>query len=157
MSKSLQDLLNNKKFVTKLLKQNTEEDVRKLFFSEGIKITDENLKNLKNLCVEMIDQVKNMNDNELKNVAGGIDLNDLKDMSKNPVLMTTIAIAGIGLTKGLSNIKKEDSLVKKVLMPIASTFTGAIMGMGLGNLGVYYNEKLRNWAKNEIEELKAKI
>ncbi|MDR1364324.1 MAG: hypothetical protein LBJ32_01670, partial [Oscillospiraceae bacterium] len=99
-----------------------------------VEITDENLKNLKTLCSKIVDKLKDIDDNELKNVTGGGDFLDvahhLTSRTNNSNAITG-ALVGLGLSI-FYNYKDKKSFGKKAANVAMSTLAGAIIGYGSG-------------------------
>ncbi len=69
--------LENKEFVQKLLSMENENDVKKLFKDSGVEITGEDLAELAEILSGMAESMKNLSEDELKEIAGGkIPLSD---------------------------------------------------------------------------------
>ncbi|MDR1364269.1 MAG: hypothetical protein LBJ32_01370, partial [Oscillospiraceae bacterium] len=131
-------------FAVKLFEQKTEEDVRKLFSSEGVEITDENLKNLKTLCSEIVDKLKDIDKDELENVAGGGDFFDIAHLTSRASISNAVISGLVGLGFSVyndKNLKDEKSFGKRIADHAVKTLIGAAAGYAGGTAWQAVNVK----------------
>ncbi len=72
MEKNFETLMEDKKFVEKIMQMESKEEVKKAFEAEGVKITDEQLNSLGKFFNEIVEKLSTLNEDELQAVAGGI-------------------------------------------------------------------------------------
>ncbi len=72
MEKNFETLMEDQKFVEKIMQTESKEEVKKAFEAEGVKITDEQLNSLGKFFNEIIEKLSTLNEDELQAVAGGI-------------------------------------------------------------------------------------
>lgn len=73
-TEQIKALSEDKEFINELLIQETEEDVKKLFKSRGVELTDEDVEDLKNLTKMCIENKVELPEEILENVSGGAHL-----------------------------------------------------------------------------------
>lgn len=73
-TEQMKALSEDKEFINELLIQDTEEDVKKLFKSRGVELTDEDVEDLKNLTKMCIENKVELPEEILENVSGGAHL-----------------------------------------------------------------------------------
>ncbi len=71
MDEKIISKLEDKKFVEELLIQKNDDDVKKLFNSQGIEISDNEIDELGEVISEITKSMKSMSENELEGIAGG--------------------------------------------------------------------------------------
>jgi hypothetical protein len=138
MSKTLQDLLENKVFNEKLVAAQTEGEVRELFSGEGVEISDEQLENLRKLFSGLFQSLKTMDRDELENVVGGGALDMLKDASDATFDNMPVVGAAFGALAGLVT---GSGIKNRILNATIGALAGYTVGLGAGNVSESYSLK----------------
>ena len=81
----------DKEFINKLIIQETDEDVKKLFKSRGVGLTDEDVEDLKNLTKMCVENKVELPEEILENVSGGVSVK--KWLGKNWDKLAYVACA----------------------------------------------------------------
>ena len=81
----------DKEFINKLIIQETDEDVKKLFKSRGVELTDEDVEDLKNLTKMCVENKVELPEEILENVSGGVSVK--KWLGKNWDKLAYVACA----------------------------------------------------------------
>lgn len=117
----MKKLSEDKEFISELLVQETEEDVKNLFKSRGIELTDEDIQDLKTLTMMCIKNKIELPEEILENISGGAYVKEW--LGKNWDKLIYIACA-LGLTKVLMDeIKRVSDSANMVLNNIDETIT----------------------------------
>ncbi len=72
MEKNFETLMEDQKFVEKIVQMESKEEVKKAFEAEGVKITDEQLDSLGKMFNEIVGKLSTLNEDELQAIAGGV-------------------------------------------------------------------------------------
>jgi hypothetical protein len=134
----LKDLLQQKDFVEELAKSNSDEEMRDIFKSKGVDITDDEIEGIKELFNETAKEIEKLSPEEIEElkVSGG-GAKDILDTVKGSADIIG-AVAGLIGGSAHSLIKNKDnedlSTGKKILNAVVEGLTGAAAGFGLGTV-----------------------
>ncbi len=165
MEKNFETLMEDKKFVEKIVKMESKEEVKKAFESEGVKITDEQLNSLGKMFNEIAEKLSTLNEDELQAVAGGGEnptgdgnggLLSLFDSLKELFVVVREGVAEY--RAGDAKIKQEAAekaeaekreaeAQKKSGMNIGAPIAGVVIGATAGAAYLYRDKIRKLWYK----------
>mgnify|MGYP004625014939 FL=1 len=115
-------LVGDSEFMKKIIECTSTDEVKALFKSEGITVTDDELKVLADNINEAIEKHVNLSDEELNNISGGLLVRSIIKRSP-PVITYKIGrgiiegaiVANIGIAKSIRNgVKRTISWIRKI-------------------------------------------
>lgn len=126
-TEQMKALSEDKEFINELLIQDTEEDVKKLFKSRGVELTDEDVEDLKNLTKMCIENKVELPEEILENVSGGASVKKWlgKNWDKLIYVSCALGVSAVGIGAMLYSILKSNPIADKTSKLIDQT-SGAI-------------------------------
>ncbi len=152
MDKKIAEKLKDKSFVKKLIEFETFDEVKSLFKSEGLEISDDEIKEMGTALNKMVSKIQEVPADELENVSGGGGFAWKMDDRGNVEGLSTHMGRITG--EGIEDIGKGVIAAGKHVQAHADIYgTGvAIAATALITYGVYMEIKMR---KKQFEALKA--
>lgn len=123
MNEKIIEKLKDSKFLEEIIVMSDENDVREAFRKEGVEITDEDLKNIRDLIEISVETISRMPEEKLKEISGGYGDGLVDKLSLN---LDTMDIGG------------EDSIISRNSDKIVETGLAAVLIGGAvgGTIGV---------------------
>ncbi|MDR1240586.1 MAG: hypothetical protein LBK29_01760 [Oscillospiraceae bacterium] len=139
MSKELKDLLICEKFMSEIIKCETDNEIFEKFSKEGVELSSEELGAIKKLYREVAKDVKEMSPDEIEKVSGGGD--DEKKLALD-IVIGSISGAILGAASGISKVwnKKDKSGFRKAVEVAYSIAVGTGAGVAAGGgAGIFFD------------------
>lgn len=73
MNEKIVEKLKDSKFLEKIIVMSDKSEVKEAFKKEGIEITDEDLKNIRDLIASSVEKISEIPEEKLEEISGGVD------------------------------------------------------------------------------------
>lgn len=93
----MKKLSEDKEFISELLVQETEEDVKNLFKSRGVEVSNGDIEDLKNLTVWCMENNTKIPENILENISGGVNIKKWFGQNWDKLIYVACALSFTGI------------------------------------------------------------